>query len=88
MAPYSEIYTPAEEDKTNNVIDSGDSSDEDTQIETVEGHLDWPSMVELADDSEDADMLQPSISAVRHSMSFLSTVVDRSATTLATTILA
>ena len=88
MAPYSEIYTPAEEDKTNNVIDSGDSSDEDTQIETVEGQLDWPSMVELADDSEDADMLQPSISAVRHSMSFLSTVVDRSATTLATTILA
>ena len=37
MAPYSEIYTPAEEDKTNNVIDSGDSSDEDTQIKTVEG---------------------------------------------------
>ena len=43
---------------------------------------------ELQEDSEEAELLQPARSAVTHAMSFLTTVVDRSTTTLSTTILA
>ena len=46
------------------------------------------SLQTIADGSEDRDMLVPSISACRHAMSFLSTVVDRSSTSLNTTLLA
>ena len=42
---------------------------------------------ELADDSKDSKLLHPPISAIKHAMRFLSTIVDRSATSLATTIL-
>ena len=43
---------------------------------------------ELADESEDADMLYPALSACKHAMSFLSTVLDRSSTSMATLVLA
>ena len=53
-------------------------------------NLDFASsnLKELSDESPDADMLTPALSACRHAMSFLSTVLDRSSTSLATTILA
>ena len=43
---------------------------------------------ELAEGSPDSDMLQPPLAACKHAMSYLSTVVDRSATAMATTVLA
>ena len=46
------------------------------------------SMVELNEKSQDKEAFISIISACRHAMSFLSTVVDRSATSLATSILA
>ena len=46
------------------------------------------SLTDIAEGSEDADMLLPAISACKHALSFMSTVVDRSSTCLSTTILA
>ena len=46
------------------------------------------SSTNLTEESEDADMLLPAISACKHALSFMSTVVDKSSICLSTTILA
>ena len=46
------------------------------------------SLCQMRDASQNKDTLVPCISACKHALSFLTSVVDRSATTLATTVLA
>ena len=45
------------------------------------------SLSEISEDCDERDLFNPIISACKHAMSFLSTVVDRSATSLASTVL-